>query len=135
MTSTQIARDAAYLVKSQPIAAVQQPAATCPVIARMNSIEAGGKYDRNEDGLRRIRQGAVGGVQCTVQVATSGDGLGLSSETLLIFRSLEDGHQRRLLHIGIGNILLDTGRGNAVRIGSNNKYWAACAAVLAARLN
>ena len=136
MTARQIARDAAYLVKSQPSAAIQHPTAADPIVARMDAIQLNGQYDRTEDGLRRSRQGAVGGVQCMVQVATAGNGVNpLASETLLIFWNMEDGHQRRLLVTGMGDIYMETGRGAAVKIGSNNKYFSACAAILKARAN
>ena len=134
MTATQIARDAAYLVKSQPISRLEQPKATDPVIARMDAIEMTGRYDRDADGLRRSRRGNVGGVQMMVQVATTGDGVNpLASETLLIFWSLEDGHQRRLLVDGLGNVWMETGRGGAVKIGERNKYYNAVAALLRGR--
>ena len=123
MISSQIARDAAFLVRTQPISRTEQPKATDPLVARMDAIDANRTaYDRDAGGLRRSRDGNVGGVQMMVQVATSGDGVNpLASETLLIFRSLEGGHQRRLLVTGLGDLWIDA-NGQAVWLLSNNKY-------------
>ncbi len=100
------------------------------IIARMDEIKAQGQYDRDGDGLRRLRQGRVGGNMMTCQVAV------LGGDTLITFWSITgDGHQRRFLVQVSGQVWMDTRQGRAIRPGTKNKYAEPLARVMAARAN
>ena len=86
-------------------------------------IEASSRDDPTEHGLRRSRTGVVGGAEMMVQVAVSGHEVNTLAEVLFLFWSLEDGHQRRLLVTGMGDVWMETGRGGAVRIGSQQQVF------------
>ena len=124
--TAQIARDAYSLMQMtshRPL----RPVSADPKIERMSQVELEGKFDRDEQNLRRSRQGAVGGVQMTVQVAA------LGGDVLLLFWSLADGHQRRVLVTAGDLVYMDMGNGRAVKIGDNNKYAEPVRCILKAR--
>ena len=104
------------------------PVSSDPVIARMDAIALDGRYDKDADGLRRSRSGRVGDDLMMVQVAVMGQ------DTLLIFWSMADGHQRRFLVQTDGRVWMDTGRG-AVRPQAANKCAEPISRVMAARAN
>lgn len=128
MTTAQIAQDAAFYVRTQPIPRRGWPVSVDAVIARFDVIERDGQYDRADDGLRRSREGEIGEARMMCQVAV------LGSDTLLIFWNLGTGKQRRVLIDATGAAWMDAD-GRAVKIAANNKYSAPCLAILQARAN
>lgn len=129
MTQQQMARDA-YAMISMTTYRPAPVVASDPIIARMDAAEADGQYDRDVEGLRRSRQGDVGGTRMICQVAV------LGGDTLVTFWDRDgDGHQRRFLVDGLGRIWMDMRQGRAIRPHSGNKYAAPLRAILAARAN
>ena len=128
MTATMIARDASTMI-SMTTYRPEPVISSDPIIATMDRITLDGRYDLDGDGLRRSRQGAVGGAAMIVQVAQ------LGTDTLLLFWSLADGHQRRFLVAQDGRVWMDTGRGQAVRPTTGNKYGEPVARIMSARAN
>ena len=128
MTATQIARDAYAMIAMSNYRPAAAPKATDSVIARMDEMEVGGRFDVDGDGMRRTRYGMVGDQQAMVQVASMG------ADTLFLFWNVSgDGHQRRLLVDGLGRTWLDTKRDVTVR--QATKYDAVIAMIMAARAN
>ena len=122
MTAQMMARDAYAMISMTTYHPA--PVTSDPIIARMDRAEADRNYDRDADGLRRSRYGDVGGARMMCQVAV------LGSDTLFIFWSLANGHQRRLLVDGQGQIWIEV-RARAMR--QATKYDAVVAKIMAAR--
>ncbi len=129
MTSRTQVADAMIAIKSQmysytPIVETSDDKTICV----MNAVQADGKYDVDDMGLRRSRTGTVAGAKMTAQVAS------YCGCTVIHFYAIETNHSRRFLIDAQGQIWMDAD-GRAVRVGANNKYLPVINKIMQARAN